>query len=47
MAERNFLNRTLWISDNLPVLRGINSECDETCSCCARTATASKADGSR
>ena len=27
MAEPNFLNRTLWIRDNLPVLRGINSEC--------------------
>ncbi|MYC86121.1 MAG: hypothetical protein F4X18_11525 [Acidimicrobiia bacterium] len=27
MAEPNFLNRTLWIHDNLPVLRGINSEC--------------------
>ncbi len=23
----NFANRTLWIDDNLPVLRGINSEC--------------------
>jgi len=27
VAEPNFLNRTLWIGDNLPVLRGINSEC--------------------
>lgn len=27
MGEPNFLNRTLWIHDNLPVLRGINSEC--------------------
>ena len=27
MAEPNFLNRTLWIGDNLQVLRGINSEC--------------------
>ena len=27
MAEPNFLNRTLWIGDNLPVLRGVNSEC--------------------
>ena len=27
MAQPNFLNRTLWIDDNLPVLRGINSEC--------------------
>ena len=27
MTEPNFLNRTLWIDDNLKVLRGINSEC--------------------
>ena len=27
MGEPNFLNRTLWIDDNLRVLRGINSEC--------------------
>lgn len=27
MGTPNFLNRTLWIDDNLPVLRGINSEC--------------------
>ena len=27
MGETNFLNRTLWIDDNLRVLRGINSEC--------------------
>lgn len=27
MGEPNFLNRTLWIDDNLAVLRGINSEC--------------------
>ncbi len=27
MAEPNFFNRTLWIGDNLSVLRGINSEC--------------------
>ena len=27
MGEPNFLNRTLWIDDNLKVLRGINSEC--------------------
>ena len=26
-GEPNFLNRTLWIDDNLKVLRGINSEC--------------------
>ena len=26
-GEPNFLNRTLWIDDNLRVLRGINSEC--------------------
>ncbi|MXX44014.1 MAG: hypothetical protein F4Z53_13290 [Acidimicrobiales bacterium] len=27
MGEPNFANRTLWIDDNLRVLRGINSEC--------------------
>lgn len=27
MPDPTFLNRTLWIDDNLPVLRGINSEC--------------------
>ncbi|MCY4009126.1 MAG: DNA methyltransferase [Anaerolineaceae bacterium] len=27
MAEPNFKNQTVWIGDNLPVLRGINSEC--------------------
>ena len=27
MPQPNFLNRTLWIDDNLPVLRGVNSEC--------------------
>ena len=26
-GEPNFLNRTLWIDDNIKVLRGINSEC--------------------
>lgn len=26
-GEPNFLNRTLRIHDNLPALRGINSEC--------------------
>ena len=41
MAEPNFLNRTLWIRDNLPVLRRHQR------SCCAHPATAPKADGSR
>ena len=27
MTGANFLNRTLWIEDNLKILRGINSEC--------------------
>lgn len=27
MGTPNFRNRTLWIADNLPVMRGINSEC--------------------
>lgn len=27
VGNPNFLNRTLWIDDNLKVLRGINSEC--------------------
>ena len=27
MSDPNFLNRTLWIDDNLKVLRSINSEC--------------------
>ena len=27
MGKPNFANRTLWIDDNLRVLRGINSEC--------------------
>ncbi len=27
MQEANFKNHTVWIGDNLPVLRGINSEC--------------------
>ena len=27
MDQPNFLNRTLWIDDNLPVLRGIDSGC--------------------
>lgn len=27
MGEPNFANRTLWIDDNLRILRGINSEC--------------------
>ena len=27
MNAPNFLNRTLWIDNNLKVLRGINSEC--------------------
>ncbi|MDE0496211.1 MAG: hypothetical protein OXH86_02555 [Acidimicrobiaceae bacterium] len=27
MGRPNFANRTLWIDDNLRVLRGINSEC--------------------
>ena len=27
MNAPNFLNRTLWIDDNLKILRGINSEC--------------------
>ncbi len=26
-GKPNFLNRTLWIDNNLPILRGINSEC--------------------
>ena len=26
-GKPNFLNRTLWIDENLRVLRGINSEC--------------------
>ena len=27
MAEPNFTNRTVWVGDNLHVMRGINSEC--------------------
>ena len=27
MAEANFSNRTVWVGDNLHVMRGINSEC--------------------
>lgn len=27
MNKPNFANRTLWIDDNLRVLRGVNSEC--------------------
>ena len=27
MGDPNFLNRTLWIDDNLTVLRGIDSDC--------------------
>ena len=27
MAEANFTNRTVWVGDNLHVMRGINSEC--------------------
>ena len=27
MSEPNFTNRTVWVGDNLQVMRGINSEC--------------------
>lgn len=27
MPEANFSNRTVWVGDNLHVMRGINSEC--------------------
>ena len=27
MAKANFTNRTVWVGDNLPVMRGINSAC--------------------
>ena len=27
MAQANFTNRTVWVGDNLPVMRGINSAC--------------------
>ena len=27
MTEPNFANRTMWIGDNLDIMRGMNSEC--------------------